>query len=255
MGFRKELYNEREGNLFVSFEGNAENEYYTPTNNLEEAMQYFNAYIKNYKLYFKTQEELVTEQTGIAYSDLPQIREKLNVILSSFTEKQAIANLVLYPKWYAGMTYKINDYVRYHGMLYKVLETHIATDNSLPTDGTYYIKLTSTVPEWVKPLETDGYMNGDIVAYENMQWESTCDDNIWEPGYKNSPWINLTTDNYELKDPIIPQDLSGVPLIWGQNQVYALNERVNYKGSTYISLIDANIWSPEAYPAGWQLVE
>ena len=30
---------------------------------------------------------------------------------------------------------------------------------------------------------------------------------------------------------------------------------VHYKGKVYESLIDNNVWSPEAYPQGWKLIE
>ena len=29
-------------------------------------------------------------------------------------------------------------------------------------------------------------------------------------------------------------------------------DKVKFNGKTYESLIDNNIWSPEAYPAGWK---
>lgn len=36
---------------------------------------------------------------------------------------------------------------------------------------------------------------------------------------------------------------------------YMTGDRVRYEGHIYESLIDYNIWSPAAYPAGWLLVE
>lgn len=36
---------------------------------------------------------------------------------------------------------------------------------------------------------------------------------------------------------------------------YMKGDRVRFNGHIYESLIDNNIWSPEAYPAGWQLIE
>lgn len=36
---------------------------------------------------------------------------------------------------------------------------------------------------------------------------------------------------------------------------YMTGDRVMYNGSVYESLIDNNVWSPEAYPAGWQIIE
>jgi hypothetical protein len=34
-----------------------------------------------------------------------------------------------------------------------------------------------------------------------------------------------------------------------------IGDKVKYEGVIYVSLIDNNIWSPVAYPAGWQIVE
>ena len=35
---------------------------------------------------------------------------------------------------------------------------------------------------------------------------------------------------------------------------YMKGDKVMYNGVIYVSLIDNNVWSPEAYPAGWQVV-
>lgn len=41
----------------------------------------------------------------------------------------------------------------------------------------------------------------------------------------------------------------------GAHDAYAKGTKVTYKGQHYISLIDANVYSPEAYPQGWQLAD
>lgn len=41
----------------------------------------------------------------------------------------------------------------------------------------------------------------------------------------------------------------------GAHDAYAKGAKVTYKGEHYISLIDANVYSPEAYPAGWEKQE
>lgn len=44
----------------------------------------------------------------------------------------------------------------------------------------------------------------------------------------------------------------------GAHDAYNKGDRVHYPSATdpvYESLIDANVYSPEAYPQGWQLVE
>lgn len=36
---------------------------------------------------------------------------------------------------------------------------------------------------------------------------------------------------------------------------YMTGDKVTYEGKVYESIIDNNIWSPAAYPAGWKLIE
>jgi hypothetical protein len=41
----------------------------------------------------------------------------------------------------------------------------------------------------------------------------------------------------------------------GAHDAYNTGDRVMFEGNEYESLIDANTWSPTAYPAGWLLIE
>lgn len=51
-------------------------------------------------------------------------------------------------------------------------------------------------------------------------------------------------------------DERGYP-VWSQpsgaHDAYNTGDIVNYNGTLYKSLIDGNTWSPEAYPAGWEV--
>lgn len=53
-------------------------------------------------------------------------------------------------------------------------------------------------------------------------------------------------------------DDSGYP-VWsrptGAHDAYNKGDIVNYNGVLYESLINGNTWSPDAYPAGWKVVE
>lgn len=40
----------------------------------------------------------------------------------------------------------------------------------------------------------------------------------------------------------------------GAQDAYQTGDRVTFQGNVYESLINANVWSPTAYPAGWQLI-
>lgn len=54
---------------------------------------------------------------------------------------------------------------------------------------------------------------------------------------------------------IIPTISAGYPQ-WvqpsGAHDAYALGDRVSFNGKNYESLINANVWSPSAYPDGWK---
>lgn len=53
-------------------------------------------------------------------------------------------------------------------------------------------------------------------------------------------------------------DDSGYP-VWSQptgaHDAYNKGDIVNYNGSLYRSTIDGNIWSPDAYSAGWEVCD
>ena len=55
--------------------------------------------------------------------------------------------------------------------------------------------------------------------------------------------IGLTTEGY----PIWSQPT-------GAHDAYNKGDIVDYNGTLYESLIDGNVYSPEAYPAGWKMV-
>lgn len=41
----------------------------------------------------------------------------------------------------------------------------------------------------------------------------------------------------------------------GAHDAYNIGDIVNYNGTLYKSIIDGNVWSPDEYPAGWELFE
>ena len=53
-------------------------------------------------------------------------------------------------------------------------------------------------------------------------------------------------------------DEAGYPL-WAQpsgaHDAYSVGDVVNYNGTLYRSLINGNVWAPDVYPAGWELVD
>lgn len=39
----------------------------------------------------------------------------------------------------------------------------------------------------------------------------------------------------------------------GAHDAYQTGDKVTYNGQRYVSKIDGNVWSPDAYPSGWEL--
>ena len=101
-----------------------------------------------------------------------------------------------------------------------------------------------TGTEWVQPVGAfDAYPTGWQVTHNGTVWESTTAANVWEPGV--SSWREVTAQG-------------SAPAAWvqptGAQDAYASGDRVTFEGQVYESVIDANVWSPTAYPAGWEAV-
>lgn len=57
---------------------------------------------------------------------------------------------------------------------------------------------------------------------------------------------------------VLSSQITGEIPEWVQpdsTNAYMIGDRVIYNGVIYESIIDNNVWSPEAYPAGWTVVE
>ena len=82
------------------------------------------------------------------------------------------------------------------------------------------------------------------VLYKCLQAHTSQDD--WTPDVAVSLWSTVL-----IPDPDVIPD-------WVQpdsTNAYMKGDKVRYNGVVYRSLIDNNVWSPDAYPAGWEIVE
>lgn len=115
------------------------------------------------------------------------------------------------------------------------------------------LEIASVYPRWEVGK---AYSVGDIISYgENSLGDPqlykvvqahTSQDN-WRPGAGTESLY----DAFGL-------DESGYP-VWSQptgaHDAYNTGDIVNYNGTLYKSLIDGNVWAPDAYPQGWEKVE
>lgn len=82
------------------------------------------------------------------------------------------------------------------------------------------------------------------VAYKCLQAHLSQAD--WTPDAAVSLWAKIL-----IPDPEVIPD-------WEQpdsTNPYMKGDKVRFEGKIYMSVIDNNVWSPAAYPAGWREVE
>ena len=92
------------------------------------------------------------------------------------------------------------------------------------------------------------YAIGDLRSYEGILYkclQAHTSQESWTPDVSSSLWKSLSMNE------------SGI-LEWSQPisalDGYNIGDEVMYNGVHYKSLIDNNVWSPEAYPQGWEVV-
>lgn len=100
-------------------------------------------------------------------------------------------------------------------------------------------------PQWVQPVaDVEGhwpYNGGEVVWHNGRLWRNVTEGvpNVWEPGV--SGWHDAPVD-------AIPEWVQPT----GAHDAYNIGDQVMFAGSAYESVINANVWSPTAYPAGWR---
>lgn len=107
--------------------------------------------------------------------------------------------------------------------------------------------VTNMYPEWAVDIS---YTVGERVQYNSKLYrcvQAHTSQEGWEPPATPALWVRTA------KEGEIP--------VWAQptgaQDAYNRGDKVHYPGATdpvYESLIDANVYSPEAYPQGWRLV-
>lgn len=129
---------------------------------------------------------------------LVELARKLRPLIEkaaiSLDDVDALEAVQLYPNWSGdGVQYKIDDRVRYEGVLYKVLQAHISQSGWTPTlAASLFAKVLipdeNVIPEWQQPDSTNAYMIGDKVIFEGHVYESTINNNVWSPAAYPGGW-------------------------------------------------------------------
>ena len=109
-------------------------------------------------------------------------------------DNTALRMTEFYPEWAAGIDYTVGYKVKYNEVLYKCLMGHKSQEGWEPPEAvSMWAKvLTSDDGEalpWEQPESTNGYAVGDKVTYNGKTWQSTVDNNVWEPGVYG--WVEI----------------------------------------------------------------
>lgn len=106
-----------------------------------------------------------------------------------------------------------------------------------------------------RPFEVGkAYAVGDFLTYgEN----GVGDPQLYKVVQAHTSQADWLPDETPALYTAIGLDDSGYP-VWSQptgaHDAYNTGDIVNYNGTLYKSLIDGNVYSPEVYPAGWEVV-
>lgn len=207
-----------------------------------------------------------------------QLRRALQMFTATLTEEQALEIATVYPVWEANHAYQVGDIISYgtnsagDPQLYKVVQAHTSQDNWRPGAGTESLYDAfgldeSGYPLWAQPSGAhDAYNQGDIVNYNGTLYQSIINGNVWSPDVYPAGWTvyEAATEPEEPEpepepepDPE-PEEPPTYPA-WvqptGAHDAYNTGDIVNYNGTLYKSVIDGNVWAPDAYPQGWEVVE
>lgn len=115
------------------------------------------------------------------------------------------------------------------------------------------MEIASVYPVWEV---NHAYAVGDIISYGVNSVGDPQLYKVVQAHTSQAEWLpGQGTDS--LYDAIGLND-SGYP-VWSQpsgaHDAYNKGDIVDYNGTLYQSLIDGNTWSPEAYPAGWEVYD
>ena len=219
--------------------------------------------------------------TANQYKSMAELRRALQLFAATLYDKEETAVEVasLYPVWAADKQYKANDIVQYgtnsvgDPQLYLVLQAHKSQSDWLPdATASLYKKMgisESGYPIWTQPLcAVDAYNLGDIVSYNGKLYKSIINANVWAPDVYPAGWEEYTEstgggDSGETgggdsgtTEPETPptETIPDFVQPTGAHDAYKKGDKVKFEGKIYESLIDANTYSPSAYPAGWKEV-
>ena len=117
-----------------------------------------------------------------------QLRALIEKASASLEDTDALDGKELFPAWASGVSYAVDDRIRYDGKLYRVVQAHTSQADWLPPEvPALYTEIAAPgeIPIWKQPTGAqDAYKTGDKVWYPDKSgkvYESLIDGNVWSP--------------------------------------------------------------------------
>lgn len=143
--------------------------------------------------------QIEMEETQATFTQVQQSLHKVaKMVASEVTDDaKALAIQEFYDDWEVGVKYEVGTYIRYEGVLYKVITAHTSQSDWTPTSASsLFAKVLTdptgeTINEWVQPDSTNPYMTGDKVTFNGKTYESVIDNNVWSPSAYPAGWKEI----------------------------------------------------------------
>ena len=149
------------------------------------------------KPWAEQKDQILSQLGGIAESKATAAAARLAIkqtVLAGVLAEEDLGQIVdLWPAWAAGVSYAIDEIVRHEGSLYKAVQAHTSQADWTPdVVPALFAEIAppGLIAEWVQPTGAqDTYSLGDLVTHVGKTWESTVDNNSWEPGVYG--WVEV----------------------------------------------------------------
>ena len=191
----------------------------------------------------------------------------------SMTGTEIIAQEDYIPDWRSDADYSaapVGAPVQHDGQVYKLLQPHNAAHypGTIPATLPALWRVTHTMDPkkakpWAQPTSTsDMYLAGEYMVWTDGETYRCKSDTGYSPAEYAAAWESSvggdqTAAGTETGSETETETETTYPE-WtqptGAHDAYNVGDVVSYNGKVYKSLIAANVYSPEAYPAGWQEV-
>lgn len=183
---------------------------------------------------------------------------------ATMTDDEIVSVAGVFPKWQAGVHYTMGQIISYginslgDPQLYKVISSHTSQSDWTPDTAASLFDAfgldESGYVIWSQPAGAhDAYAKGDIVNYNGELYESTIDGNVWAPDIYPDGWKKVEPGGGEEGEPPDPTDYPDWVQPTGAHDAYNTGDIIKYNGQLYVSKMDGNVYSPDTYPAGWEL--